>query len=370
MQKQKNIALVHDFFIVNGGAEKVCAALLKLPYTTSLYASISYQPQFEGKDVRTTFMQKLPFLKEFLTIYKLLLPYAFESIHFPADTDIVISDTASFAKFIIVPPGATHISYIHTPPRFLWNLDASLKARQNFFARFIYNFFFGTSQRVADFLHAQRVHVLVANSKDVAARIKKFYRRDSIIIHPPVEVKQIIDATQNVKKKDSFLFLSRLEAYKKVDELIESWPEETPLTIGGSGSQLEYLQSKYAHRKNVTFLGYVPESEKWRILAEHKALLLPNREDFGIIMAEALAAGTPAIALNKGGAPEIVVHEKNGYLIENVTTNQLQKAIDWVNQQEDNEKYRKTLRESVLQFDTEVFLTKMRDVIENHAKHE
>jgi glycosyltransferase involved in cell wall biosynthesis len=370
MQSKTNIALLHDFFIVNGGAEKVCEALLKLPYNSELYASISYAPQFKGKAVHTTFMQKLPFLKQFLTFYKLFLPYAFESIHFPKETNIVISDTASFGKFIIVPPGAVHISYIHTPPRFLWNLDASLKARKSFLARFIYNFLFGTNQRIADYIHAQRVHVLIANSKDVAERIKKFYKRESIIIHPPVEVKSIIEATQNVKRTDSFLFLSRLEAYKKVDELIDIWPQNIPLTIGGAGSQLEFLKRKYAHREYITFLGYVPEAEKWKVLASHKALLLPNREDFGIIMAEALAAGTPAVALDKGGAPEIVNHQKNGFLVDSITTEALMKAIDWVNSQEDNEKYRNSLRESVLQFDTEVFLTKMQGVIEAHANHE
>src|SRR4029079_926586 len=137
-------------FIAVGGAEKVVDAILDLPYDFDLYAAISYQDSFHNHKIHTTFMQKLPFLRSLLIFYKNLLPYAFEGIKFPEDTQLILSSTASFAKFVIPPAGVRHISYIHTPPRFLWGLETSLKVRQNIFLSFLYNLFLGNSQRVAD----------------------------------------------------------------------------------------------------------------------------------------------------------------------------------------------------------------------------
>jgi glycosyltransferase involved in cell wall biosynthesis len=367
-----DIALVHDFFIVEGGAEKVFYSLMQLPYRAALYTSISFKKDIKGQSVITSFMQKLPFLKKFLIFYKNLLPYAFESLTFPDNIKLIISDTASFAKFIVPPPGAKHISYIHTPPRFLWNLETTLKIRRNFFLRFIYNLLLGTTQRMSDYLAARRVHELVANSEEVQTRIKKFYRRDATIINPPVEISNIIEESKKItKKNDKYLIFGRVEAYKGIEELLDIWPANRNITIAGTGSLLPSLMNKYQSNKNITFTGtFVPESEKVATMSSHKAMFLLNKEDFGIVIAEVIAAGTPVIALAKGGALEIIKHKVNGYLVPEISAKEIEKAIEWVESLKNDEQTRLELQETVIKFDNRVFLDNMQSLIKKTLDYE
>lgn len=365
--KKPHISLVHDFFIMHGGAEKVFEAFLELPYEKEIFTSISYKKDYHGHPINQSFMAKFPFLQTFLTFYKLFLPFAFQSLKFNPETKLILSDTASFAKFIIPPPGVKHISYIHTPPRFLWNLDSSLKIRKNVFLSFLYNLFIGTWQRQADFIHAQRVHVLIANSKEVQDRIRKFYKRDAEIIHPPVDVREIIEkSAQFTQKIDEFLVFGRVEAYKGIEELLEIWPQDKKITIAGSGSLLPSLQKKYSGASHITFTGFVPESEKIKMLASYKAVIYPNREDFGIVMAESLAAGTPVIALAKGGALEIITHEKTGYLMPEVSAQNLLKALSWIEAESEDKLNSQNLQKSVLKFDKQYFVEKIAALVQQH----
>lgn len=366
------IALVHDFFIVEGGAEKVFYSLLELPYKKKLYTSISFKKDIKGFGITTSFIQKLPFLKKLLLFYKNLLPYAFESLIFNDNTNVIISDTASFAKFIIPPPGVKHISYIHTPPRFLWNLETTLKVRKNFLLRFFYNLILGTTQRIGDYLAARRVHELVANSEEVRTRIKKFYRRNATVINPPVEISNIIEGSKGIiQKADNYLIFGRVEAYKGIEELLSIWPQNKRITIAGTGSLLPSLMDKYRSNKNITFTGtFVPESEKITTLASHKALFLLNKEDFGIVIAEAIAAGTPVIALASGGALEIIKHKVNGYLIPEISVPEIEKAIEWIESLKDNQATRSKLQETVIKFDNRVFLNNMRSLIAKTLNYE
>jgi len=361
----KKIALVHDFFIAYGGAEKVFEALRELPYDKKLHTSVITRPLSYTNEVKTSFMQTLPFLKRLLTIYKFLLPYAFSSLTFDKGTQVIVSDTASFAKFIIPPPHAIHLSYIHTPPRFLWNLDASIKARSNMLFRFFFNLFAGTSQRIQDYFHAQRVHVLVANSKEVQERIQKYYKRESIVIYPPVEIAQITNAVNAapITKNNKFLFFNRIEKYKNIDKLLEVWPDNYELTVAGAGGLLDELKESYKHKDNITFTGYVPENSKISLLASHQALIYPNREDFGIIMVEALAAGTPVIALAEGGAREIVTHQETGLLLKEFTKETVENALNWILKNQ-NLLEKDKLQKHVLKFDKERFIQEMKSTIE------
>lgn len=360
-----DVALVHDFFIAYGGAEKVFEALMELPYSLSLHSSLMTKPPAYAAQIQTSFMQKLPFLKRFLTLYKFLLPYAFSSLHFDSKTQVVLSDTASFAKFIIPPPGSIHISYIHTPPRFLWNLDASIKARSSFILRFFFNLIAGTRQRIDDYFSSQRVHLLIANSQEVRQRIQKYYKRESIVIYPPVEVNEIINALENspVQKQSKFLFFNRIEKYKNIDKLLANWPDKYELTVAGDGGMLEELKQQYSDKKNIIFIGFVPESNKIALMASHTALIYPNREDFGIIMVESLACGTPVIALNAGGATEIISNKEQGILLDEFTTENIEYAINWIIQ---NKKLLGTekLQQHVLKFDKQRFVREIKSTID------
>ncbi len=359
------VALVHDFFITYGGAEKVFEALMKLPYTLSLHTSLITKPPEYSVQIQTSFMQKLPFLRRFLTFYKFLLPYAFSSLYFDPKTQVVFSDTASFAKFIIPPPGSIHISYIHTPPRFLWNLDSSIKARSSFILRFFFNLIAGTRQRIDDYLSSQRIHLLVANSLEVRDRIKKYYKRESVVIYPPVQVAEIINALQNysIKKQNKFLFFNRIEKYKNIDILLKNWPGKYLLTVAGDGSMLEELKKLYADKKNITFIGFVPESNKIALMASHAALVYPNREDFGIIMVESLACGTPVIGLNSGGATEIIKNRVHGILLNEFTSENIQYAVNWILENKSNLETKK-LQQHVLKFDKERFIREIKSTID------
>lgn len=365
--KRLRIALVHDFLTMVGGAEKVVESILDLPHDFILYTSVTDQKEFHGHKINTTFIQKLPFWKQFLVIYKNLLPVAFEHLRFDPKTDLIISSTASFAKNIIPPSRVKHISYIHTPPRFLWNLQSSLKVRSKFSLQFIFNFLFGTDQRILDFWSAQRVHTLIANSRETQLRIQKFYKRDSIVIHPAIPVQDIINKSENyTTKKDSYLIFGRVEAYKNIENIIDMWPDNLTLTIAGTGTLLPSLQQKYAGKSNISFLGFVPEAKKIEILSSYKALIYPNREDFGIVMVEALACGTPVISLNQGGAVEIVEHTKTGYLMEKLDSTNLTKALEWAQSYDWSIMAKQKLQSSVLKFDIAEFNKKFEEVIENN----
>jgi len=374
-----HVSIVHDFFVQWGGAELVVDALNQAFPNNTLYASIDYprirHKPLDRKEIETTFIQRLPFVKtKFREIYKFLLPIAFAKLKFPAKTKLIVSDTASFAKFIVPPVGVKHISYIHTPPRFLWGLPPSKKVRSNAFLRFWWNVLFGTSFRIADFLHARRTHALIANSKAVERRINKFYRRNvKAVVNPPVYVKKSkIDlANQDIKITKSFLAFGRLELYKNFHTVAKLWPKGYKLTISGTGSLEEKIKRLANENPDITFINrYIPDEEKIPMFAAHSGFLYPNVEDFGIMMVEAIAVGTPAISFKQGGGGEIISHRENGYLIEDLNKEQLKSALDWCLSVERSEKQKELYYKSMLKYDISAFIQNMRDIATEYVKDE
>ncbi|WKZ24113.1 MAG: glycosyltransferase [Candidatus Dojkabacteria bacterium] len=374
------VSLVHDFFVAWGGAEVVVDAFSQAFPDAPLYASVDFpetrHAPLDSKQIHTSFLQKFPFLKTYLLeIYKFLLPLAFSSFTFSKHTKVVLSDTSSFAKHIIPPPGAIHLSYIHTPPRFLWNMPPSKKVRSNLFLRFMWNLLFGSSFKVADYLHAQRVHGLIANSEEVAQRIRKFYRREPIaILNPPVYVKKLnaMLPTQKIEISDYFLAFGRIELYKNFDKLVKIWPPGFTLKIAGTGSQENEIKALIKNNPNITFLNeYVSDAEKGLLFAQSRGFLYPNIEDFGIMMVEAIAVGTPVITFAQGGGKEIVTHHKNGYLIPSLAQEHLIPALKWCNTLERTAKQRKEFYEAMVKYDIDSFIGKIQQVVEHQrATHE
>lgn len=337
--KNKKVALVHDFLHWYGGAEKVFEAFIKTFPEADIYVGYIH-PKFINhiqksnsciKDVlqsdrlHTTFVNKLPFLSKLSPIYQLFLPFAFENIDF-SGYDIVISDSTNYAKGVITNSNTQHLSYIHTPPRFLWGLKTSRQEKAPIYIKpflHIINHFL----RIWDYNAAQRPNKLIANAKEVEKRILKFYKRKSSIINPPIDLPKL--EKSEGRAENTYLFIGRLVKYKRVDLIIETFKKNPnyKLIIGGKGSELENLKSLAKDVPNIKFLGYVSDEKKWELLSKVNAFVHIHKEDFGITTVEALAAGTPVIGLNEGGTAEIIENNKTGILIEKASIQALDKAL-------------------------------------------
>lgn len=371
----QNTVLVHDFFAARGGAENVVQGLIEAFPTKKLYAGYSLPDivSFLGIDksiIVPSWIDRMPFLRKLMNIYNFFLPLVFERIQFDPNTKLVVSDAHAFSKFIIPNPEAIHMCYVHTPPRFLWNQDTSKKVRDNQFLRFWWNIVVGSYYRVSDYFYARRVNIMVANSEETALRIRKAYRRKAVIVRPPIPVKEISENAKQFEniKREGVLFLNRLEKYKDIDKVIKCWPKDIKLTVAGKGSQEKELRELAKNKPNIEFIIFPSEEEKFKLLATHKAMIYPNKEDFGIVMVEALASGTPVIALKAGGALDIVKDRETGYLVSEVNEEQINSAIKWIDDFKFSDASKELLTNSVVKFDTEAFITKLHSLVEDYAQ--
>ncbi|MBI2018149.1 glycosyltransferase [Candidatus Daviesbacteria bacterium] len=329
------VALAHDYLKEYGGAERVLEALHEIfpnaPVYTA-YVNLSAMGEngkrFKDWDIRPSWFQKFPFADQLLSPFRIFGPLMFESFDL-SQYEVVISSSSAthLAKAVITKPETLHISYIHTPPRFLYGYVTSFNYKKHWWTRIggeIINHF----MRIYDYEVSQRPDILVANSKNVQARIKKFYRRDSVVIYPPVNLKEYqVSSIKYKGEKDYFLVLSRLVRGKGVDVVVEACGRlRLPLKVAGSGPEMENLK-KLATTYNssslslraeglptTTFLGWVSDEERVKLLQNAKALIVAAEdEDFGITSIEAQAAGTPVIAPASGGFLETVIDPSTGH---------------------------------------------------------
>ena len=376
MDKNKKVALVHDFLNQSGGAERVLEALAEMFPTAPIY-TILYDPEkmrgkFAGRDIRTSFFQKLP--KCLRKRYKFLLPLlptAPETFDL-RDFDLVISSSGAWSKGIVTRLDTVHIAYIHSPMRFVWDynekyLQEERKSKFGLFIRPLFSYF-----RLWDKLAADRPDYLIANSKYTQARIEKYYRRESRVIYPPVGVER---GAWSVEREDDtryaihdtryFLIVSRLSAYKKIDKAIEAFNKlKLPLVIVGEGKEAKRLKKMAG--ESVSFLGFVPEEKLPDLYKNARAFIFPGVDDFGLAPVEAMAHGVPVIAIRKGGAKEIVEEGKTGEFFEEAAP---EKIIEAVNKFIENEKNydREYIRQSAEKFGKERFIREFREFIENVA---
>lgn len=355
-----NIALVHDWLTNHAGGERVLLEMSKIytkaPIFTSIYDPKG-APQFEGKDVRPSFLQKFSFLKskrEFLVPFA---PFAFEQLDL-SKFDVVLSSSSMAAKGIITKPEAIHICYCHTPSRYLWEPEVDTRAKSGFLSglrkKIAHNL------RIWDRVAADRVDYFIANSHYVANRIKKYYQRDSIVIYPPVDVEKYAPSKEH-KVGEYFLFVSRLIQYKKCDLVIDAFNDlGLPLKVIGRGPEKKYLQSKA--NKNIEFLGYLSDEDMKKYYAEAKAFIFPAEEDFGIVPVEAMASGRPVIAFHRGGAAETVVEGLTGTFFNEQTP---QCLIDAVKNFDPNNYDPKKIHKHAQKFSKERFRKELEDAIEN-----
>jgi glycosyltransferase involved in cell wall biosynthesis len=321
------VALVHDYLREYGGAERVLDVLHEMYPDATVFTSY-YFPQdmpehYKNWDIRTSFLQKMPFVHSFHLLYTYLLPYAFEQFDLH-EYDLVISSASFAAKGVITHPNQKHICYCHTPPRFLWGLNTQTKRRgllKNI-ARLPDRFF-----RKWDLAAAQRVDSYIANSRTTQKRIKDIYGCDSEVIYPPCIDQTKINTHATPLSEGYFLALSRLYRTKHVDLIIETFNElGLPLIIVGTGSEENHLRA--LAKPNISFRGYVSDEEREKLYAECRALVTASEnEDFGMTIPEVAAYGKSVIAYRSGGHLESVVERKTGVFFDDLTVESMTTAI-------------------------------------------
>lgn len=321
------IALVHEYLNQFGGAERVlqvlCAMFPDAPIYTLFYDSGATGGVFEGRDIRTSFLQKAPFIKKYHHFFPLFMPMAIERFDF-SDFDIVISISASFAKGIITKPHTKHICYCLTPPRFLW--DDSQKFMNDFgYPRFIKNIFppLITYLRLWDREASFRVDKFVAISNFVKERVKKYYSRDSDVIYSPVNINKFYISSDI---RDYFFMAGRHVSYKKFDLAIKVFNQlGWHLKIAGVGPETERLKKLAGN--NIEFLGLVSDERLADLYAHARAFIFPQEEDFGITPLESMASGRPVIAYRGGGSVETIIESKTGTFFNDQTTESLAQVV-------------------------------------------
>lgn len=323
MHKPK-VCLVHDYLIQHGGAEKTLEALCEIYPNAPIYTAI-YKPEKMGKFFKNKkiisaskksdkLFSLIPNLSKFFTF---LFPLVFENFDL-SEYNIVISSSSSYAKGVITKPAQLHISYIHTPPRFLYGYSVESTKRTAWYFKPFVNII-DHFLRIWDYLAAQRADVVIANSQEVKERIKKFYKRNATVINPPVEIEY---ASENLSKNNLeqpyYLALGRLAHYKNFDLIIKAFNVlGKPLKIIGTGKEEKRL--KRLANKNIEFLGRVDDKEKHKTIKNSLGVIFPVvEEDFGIVPIEAMAHGVPIFAHRSGGPKETIKENVDGTFFDNV----------------------------------------------------
>lgn len=302
-------AIVCDWLVTIGGAEKFLGHLLQCYPQADVFAVVDFIPPDKrdfllNKTVKTTFIQKLPFAKTRYRSYLPLMPIAIEQLDVSA-YDLIISSSHAVAKGIITGPDQLHISYVHSPMRYAWDLQHQYlqesgldKKLSGILARYFLH-----KLRLWDVRSAAGVDHFIANSNFIARRIEKTYRRPADVIYPPVEITRF---TPGDEKQNFYLTASRLVPYKRIDLIVDSFnlmPDKKLIVIG-DGPDFEKIKRKAG--ANVEMLGYQSNEILITHMQQAKALLFAAEEDFGLIPLEAQACGTPVVAYGKGGALETV----------------------------------------------------------------
>ena len=351
-------AIVHDWLPVYAGAERVLEQIIRVIPGCELFSLIDFLPDnqrsfLQDKSVQTSFIQRLPFARSKYRMYLPFVPFATEQFDLTG-YDIVVSSSYVAAKGVLTTADQLHISYVHSPIRYAWDLHFQYlkeggleRGLKGWVAKAILHYV-----RLFDVSTANRVDHYVANSRTVARRIWKTYRRRADVIYPPVDTDSFTLCTD---KEDFYLTASRLVPYKRIDLLVEAFSQmpDRKLIVIGDGPDYEKIASKAT--SNIEMLGHVAHEDLKHYMQHAKAFLFAAEEDFGIVPVEAQACGTPVIAFGKGGATETVIPGETGMFFSEQT---VQSVIDAV--VAFDEKYPRMslsqIRENALRFSKDRFL--------------
>ncbi len=327
-RKKLKIALVHDFLIKLGGAERVLKVLADMypeaPIYTLLYDEQKVGEIFPKDRMRFSSLQRLPRWLRSKQRYLLpSMPKAVEAMDF-SSYDIVLSSSSAFAHGIITNTNTKHYCYCHSPMRYAWDWtheylkENRMGKVKKTAARLLLN-----KIRMWDQIAGDRPDQYIANSKTVQRRIKKYYRKDADIIYPPVSIERF---NPRKKKENFFLIVSTITPYKKIELAVNLFNKlGKELVIIGDGPQRNYLQSIAA--PNIHFLGFKSDKEIAEYYRNARAFIFPGEEDFGITPVEAMASGTPVLAYGKGGVTETVVSGVTGEFFSQPTVQSMEQGL-------------------------------------------
>ncbi|WP_337877002.1 glycosyltransferase [Elioraea sp.] len=305
------VAIVHEWLDTYAGSERVLEQMLAVWPEADLYALCDFLPDRDraflgGRIPRTTFIQRLPFARRRFRMYLGLMPLAIETLDL-SGYDLVVSSSHAVAKGAITGPGTLHLAYVHSPMRYAWDLQAQYlreagleRGFKGAYARWLLH-----RLRLWDHASAARPDAILANSRHIAERIRKAWRREAEVLHPPVDTDSF---TPVAAKQDFYLIASRMVPYKRVDLAAASFRRmpDRRLVIVGDGPQMRAVRQAAGDAPNISFRGHVGKAELVALMQSARACLHIAEEDFGIAMVEAQACGTPMLAFGRGGARDIV----------------------------------------------------------------
>jgi glycosyltransferase involved in cell wall biosynthesis len=321
------VAIVHYWLVSMRGGEKVLEALLELFPGADIYTHVydrqNVSSSINAHKVYTSYIDKLPFAKKLYQKYLPLMPSALLDFDLSA-YDLVISSEAGPAKGVVPAPDARHICYCHSPMRYIWDQYFEYHKNAGLATR-LFMRLFTPRLRVWDVTSAQLVDTFVANSSYVAQRIKRYYRRDAVVIFAPVKIEAFIDIPRNIE--DFYLYFGQLADNKRVDIAIEACIALGRKLIVAGGGAVKHYQKKYKKHGNIQFLGRIDDEQIKKLYSGARALLFPGVEDMGIIPIEANAAGCPVIAYRKGGVLDTIKENKTGIFFDEQTADSLADAI-------------------------------------------
>jgi glycosyltransferase involved in cell wall biosynthesis len=321
------VAVVHDWLTIPGGSEEVVLQLLELfpqaELFTSVYDPSPWPPQITERTVHTSFLQRIPGSRRHYPRLLPLMARGFDAFDLSA-FDLVLSSSHANAKNVRTPPSTLHVCYCHTPMRYAWEPQFLAGEEIGALARLLLPPLLRHLRRV-DRLGALRPDLFVANSAHVAARIRRYYGRESEVVHPPVDVAHYLELAH--LPKDYYLYFGRIVPYKRVEIALQAATLlGAPLKVAGGGRGLERLRGLAG--PTAELLGPVSDGERDALLSGARAVLFPGEEDFGIVPVEAQAAGVPVIAYGVGGARESIIDGETGVLFGEQSPEGLARAIE------------------------------------------
>ena len=365
LPKHVSTAIVHDWLPVYAGAERVLEQMIHVMPECELFSLIDFLPDdqrdfLQGKSVTTSLIQRLPLARSKYRFYLPFVPFATEQFNLTSH-DIVVSSSYVAAKGVLSTADQLHISYVHSPIRYAWDLyfqylkEGGLETGlKGLMAKLILHYV-----RLFDVSTSNRVDHYVANSKTVARRIWKTYRRKAEVIYPPVDTSAFTLCTE---KEDFYLTASRLVPYKRIDLLVEAFRDlpEKQLIVIGDGPDFDKIAAKAT--SNVKMLGHVSFEDLKKYMQHARAFLFAAEEDFGIVPVEAQACGTPVVAFGKGGATETVVPGETGLFFYEQSPVSVQQAIEELDRIYPNLSHA-SIRENALRFSAARFRKEFESMI-------
>ena len=362
------VAIIHYWLINMRGGEKVIEAILEIFPQADIFTHV-YNPKampesIKNHNIYTSYIQKIPFAKKLYQKLMPLMPRALGEIDLQK-YDLIISSESGPAKGVIPNPNAFHVCYCHSPMRYLWDMYHEYFHKSGLLTRFFMKRLI-PGLRLWDVVSSNLVDLFIANSSYVAKRIKRYYNREALIVHPPVDIDKFLSIKRN--PKDFYLFFGQITGYKRADLAIEACiASGRKLIVAGTGAKKAEIKL-YKKSGFVDFLGRVTEDKIMELYSNARALVFPGIEDFGIIPVEAQAAGCPVIAYRDGGALDTIKENITGIFFDEQTPESLIAAMYYFEQNEITFGNREMFTNHVTQFSKEMFKEKINKIIKEQ-KH-